>query len=69
MLVDVRETVGESVWNHSRSLFKYGAATSAPLRLFRKSQIFHSAHTFRQEQNEQMFHTAGDRGIYVMQSD
>lgn len=35
-LVDVRETVDESVWNHSGGLFKYGSATSAPCSQFRK---------------------------------
>lgn len=69
MLVDVRETVGESVWNHSRGLFKYGSATSAPCSQFRKSQIFLPSHTFRQERNEWMLQATGEKGICFMQSD
>lgn len=61
MLDDVRETVGESLWNHSGGLFKYGSPTSAPRLRFRKSQIFHSLHTFRHEQNEWMLHAVGER--------
>lgn len=37
-----------------------------------KSQIFHSSHTFWQEQNEWVLHAAGERGagaIWCMQSD
>lgn len=35
-LVDVEETVAESVWNHSGGLFKFNSATSAPLMHFTK---------------------------------
>lgn len=63
MLADVRETVREAAWNHSRGLFKYSSATSAPLQIKKekKKQIFHSLHTFWQEQNEWMLHAAGER--------
>lgn len=34
-----------------------------------KSHNFYSLHTFRQEQNNSMLHTTGNKWVYFMQSD